>query len=99
MVARANRGMAQAYLSVRREPLRVPRDHLSQPVHSGARSVEEGTAGASSTHTRYAPLASLHAENCHPRKDCRSRLDQRWEGDMFFGSGNSQIATLVEPQT
>src|SRR3954469_11382120 len=77
MVARANRGMAQAYLSVRREPLRVPRDHLSQPVHSGARSVEEGTAGASSTHTRYAPLASLHEENCHPRKDCRCRLDQR----------------------
>ena len=23
----------------------------------------------------------------------------RWEGDMFFGSGNSQIATLVERQT
>lgn len=77
IVARANSGMPQASLSVRREPLRVPPDHLSQSVHSGARSAEEGAAGAPSAHAWYAPLAALHAQNRHPRKDCRRRLDQR----------------------
>jgi IS30 family transposase len=27
------------------------------------------------------------------------RWPGHWEGDLFFGSGNSQIATLVERQT
>ena len=77
VVARANRRLAQAYLSARREPSRVTRDHLPQPLHPGAWRPEEGAAPALEAHARHASVSASHAEDRHPRADRRCRVDQR----------------------
>ena len=77
VVAGTNRRMAQAYLSARREPARVTRDHLPQPLHSSAWRLEEGAAAAFETHARHASVSASHAEDRHPRADRRRRVDQR----------------------
>ena len=77
VVAGTNRRMAQAYLSARREPARVTRDHLPQPVHSIAWCLEEGAAAAFETHARHASVSASHAEDRHPRADRWRRVDQR----------------------
>src|ERR1700756_429918 len=69
LVARTDRWLAQAYLSERREPPRVTRDHLPQPLHSSARRLEEGTAGASPAHSRHEAFTALHAEDRNSRSD------------------------------
>ena len=70
VIAGADRRMAQAYLSMRREPARVTRDPLPQPLHSSARRPEEGVAAAFETNTRHAPVSTPHAEDRYPRPDC-----------------------------
>src|SRR4029079_2105614 len=57
VVARADRRVARACLSVRREPTRVARDYLSNPLHPGAWRPEEGVAAAPEAHARDAPVA------------------------------------------
>ncbi len=46
-------------------------------VHSSARRLEEGVAGAPETHSRHASFSSLHTEDRNPRPDCRRRFDPR----------------------
>jgi DNA-binding CsgD family transcriptional regulator len=77
VVAGTNRRMAQAYLSARREPARVTRDHLPQPLHSIAWCLEEGAAAAFETDARHASVSASHAEDRHPRADRWRRVDQR----------------------
>ena len=77
VVARADCGVAQAYLSVRPELPRVTRNDLPQLVHSSPWGVEEGAAAALETHARDAPFAPSHAEDRYPRQDHRRRVDQR----------------------
>ena len=113
VVARADRRLAQAYLSGRREPPRVTRDHLPQPVHSSAWRLEEGAAAALEAHARHAPLSPLHAEDrrstARSSTPCRSASGLRrskigrclatGKATCCSAARNSQIATLVERQT
>src|SRR5678815_1605108 len=73
-------GWLEPCLSVRREPTRVARDYLSNPLHPGAWRSEEGVAAAPEAHARDAPVAAPHAKDRHPRPDPRRRLDQRASG-------------------
>lgn len=61
----------------RSEPSCVTRHYLSQPVHSSARRVEEGTVGSPQTHARHATLSFLHAEDGDPWANCWCGVDQR----------------------
>ena len=63
VVARTDRRVARTCLSVRREPTRVARDHLSNPLHPSAWRSEEGTAAAPEAHARHAPVAAPYAED------------------------------------
>jgi IS30 family transposase len=51
--------LAENPVSRGREPARVPRDHLSQPIHSSARSAEERADGAPAIQAPHTPLAAL----------------------------------------
>ncbi len=75
VVARADCRMAQAYLSAR-EPPRVTRDHLSQPLHPGARRPEEGAPAALEAHPRHASVPAPHPEDRYPWQDRRRGVDQ-----------------------
>src|SRR5437899_2288828 len=66
--------MAEAALPGRREPARVARNDLSQPVHSSARSAETGTGEASSLPAADPPLAALQRSRALPRPDRRCHL-------------------------
>ena len=63
VVAGANRRMAPAYLPARREPSRVTRDHLPQPLHPGAWRLEEGAPSALEAHARHASVTASHPED------------------------------------
>ena len=63
VVTGTNRWVAQAYLSARREPPGVTRDHLPQPLHPGAWRPEEGTPSALEAHARHASVSASHAED------------------------------------
>ena len=63
VVTRTSRWVAQAYLPARREPSRVTRDHLPQPLHPGAWRPEERAAAALETHARHASVSASHAED------------------------------------
>ena len=80
VVTPTDRRLAQACLPGRREPSRVTRDHLSHPVHPGARCPEEGAAPALEAHPRHASVAAPHAKDRHSRADRRCRVDQRTPG-------------------
>ena len=62
VVAVADRRLAEAGISARRDAPGVTRDHLQDAVHSGPRGPEQRTAGASASQPRDASLTSLHAE-------------------------------------
>ena len=55
----------------RREPARVARNDLSQPVHSSARSAETGAGSAPSLQAADPPLAALQRSRALPRQDRR----------------------------
>ena len=84
-------GWLGAYLSVRREPPRVTRDHLPQPLHSSAWCLEEGTAAAFETDTRHAPIPASHAEDRYSWADRWRRLDQR---AARIGGGSRSAGSL-----
>src|SRR5882762_10039594 len=63
--------------SQQREYARVPRDYLSQPVHSSARSIEERTDGPPAVEAAHAPLASCQRTWTLPWADRRCHLNSR----------------------
>src|SRR4051812_24100191 len=112
VVSRADRRLVEAYLSVRRELPRVTRNHLPHALHSSPRRLEQGAPAAFEAHARYASFTPSHAKtDNHGRITDTVCISERpaavedravpghWEGDLLFGSGNSQIATLVERQS
>jgi len=60
-----------------REYARVPRDYLSQPVHSSARSIEERADGPPAVEAAHAPLASCQRTWTLPGADRRCHLNSR----------------------
>src|SRR5258707_7286112 len=69
--------MAEDPLSQQREYARVPRDYLSQPVHSSARSIEERADGPPAVEAAHAPLASCQRTWTLPGADRRCHLNSR----------------------
>src|ERR1700733_1717921 len=101
--------MAEDRISRRSEHARVPRNHLPQPVHSSAGSVEKRTPGSSALEAAHAPFATLQRAWVFTGTDRRCRLHPRTTGgggrpsDSWSlgrrsaeGGKNSYIATLVE---
>src|SRR5262252_628946 len=87
----------------------VPRDHLPQPVHSSAGSIEKRLMDQlrSKRHMRRSRHASVHGHSQGRIVDAISIRERpaevedraipgHWEGDLLRGAGNSHIATLVE---
>ena len=97
----------------RRDASGVPRDDLPHAVHPGPRGAEEGAASAplrrtrgmrrSRQHTQKTPDHGRISETVSIRERPAEAEDRaapgHWEGDLFFGSHNSQLASLVERQT
>src|SRR5258707_11488937 len=69
--------MAEDPLSQQREYARVPRDYLSQPVHSSARSIEERADGPPAVEAAHAPFASCQRTWTLPGADRRCSLNSR----------------------
>src|SRR5258708_14948221 len=69
--------MAEDPLSQQREYARVPRDYLSQPVHSSARSIEERADGPPAVEAAHAPFASCQRTWTLPGADRRCHLNSR----------------------
>src|SRR5258705_7531651 len=69
--------MAEDPLSQQREHARVPRDYLSQPVHSSARSIEERADGPPAVEAAHAPFASCQRTWTLPGADRRCSLNSR----------------------
>src|ERR1700747_18659 len=78
--------MAETVLSGRREPARVSRNDLSQPVHSSARSAEKGADSAPSLPAADPPLAALQRSRTFARQDRRCDFYPR----TASGSGRSR---------
>src|SRR5277367_3389004 len=66
--------MAETGVSEPLESARVPRNDLSQPVHSSARSAETGTDSALALQAADPPLAPLQCARTLARPDCRCHL-------------------------
>jgi Helix-turn-helix domain/CENP-B N-terminal DNA-binding domain len=77
LVARTDFRLAEDPLSQQREYARVPRDYLSQPVHSSARSIEERADGPSAVEAAHAPFATCQRTWTLPRADRRCHLHSR----------------------
>src|ERR1700675_1116936 len=69
--------MAEDPLSQQREYARVPRDYLSQPVHSSPRSIEERADGPSAVEAAHAPFATCQRTWTFPGADRRCHLNSR----------------------
>ena len=106
-------GWSQAHVSADDdEPSGVTRDHLSQPVHPGPRRLKKELV-AHLRRTRVMRRSRHHTQKTdhHGRITDTVSISERpasvedravpghWEGDLLFGSKNSQIATLVERQS
>src|SRR5262249_46237242 len=72
--------MAEGPISQQRKHARVPRDHLSQPVHSSAWRIEKRADGLPAVEAENAPLASFERAWTIPRPDRRCPLDSRKTG-------------------
>src|SRR5690242_19891666 len=72
--------MAEDPVSQRREPARVARNNLSQPVHTSARSAETGTGSASAIQAAHPPLAARQHSRALSRQDRRCDLHSRTAG-------------------
>src|SRR5580692_5346799 len=72
--------MVEAAVSGRREPARVSRDDLSQPVHPGAGSAETGTGEAFAVPAAHPPLAALQCPRTLSRQDRRCDFHPRTAG-------------------
>src|ERR1051326_5679255 len=69
--------MAEAAVPGRREPARVARNDLSQPVHSSARSAETGAGAASAIAAADPPLTTRQRSRALPRPDRRCHFHSR----------------------
>src|SRR5258708_28938145 len=66
--------MAENPVSRRREPARVPRDHLPQLIHPSTRSAEERAHWASAVPAPHTPLAALAGPRTAPRSNRQCHL-------------------------
>lgn len=112
MVARTDRWLAQADLPERRELPGVTRDDLPHALHPISRALKKELL-AHLRRTRAIRRSRHHTQKTadHGRisdtvsiRERPSSVEDRavpghWEGDLLCGSGNSQIATLVERST
>ena len=103
-------GWLKTAVSQRREPARVARNDLSQPVHSSAGSAETGADSEhlrSKRRIRRSRHASVHGHSQGQIVDAISIRERpaevedraipgHWEGDLLRGARNSHVATLVE---
>ena len=110
LVARTGFRMAEDSVSRQREPARVPRDHLSQPVHPSAWSLEKRAdwapsvqALASVAHSTRVRRAMKRGRSSRPSpsRERPAEIEDRaipghWEGDLISGTKNSHIVSLVE---
>src|ERR1700719_1268138 len=69
--------MVEDCVSQRREPARVARNHLSQPIPSSARSAEKGADSAPSLPAADPPLAAFQRSRTLPRQDRRCHFYPR----------------------
>jgi IS30 family transposase len=101
--------MVEKLVSQRREPARVPRDHLSKPVHSSSWSVEKELIGQlrckrcirRSQHASKKGHAKGQIIDAISSRERPAEIEDRairghWEGDLISGTKNSHIVTLVE---
>jgi len=73
-------GWLKTRLSQQREYARVPRDYLSQPVHSSARSIEERADGPSAVEAAHAPVRDMPANM--DTLEGRSSMPSQFESDL-----------------